>query len=282
MTEAARIDAHHHVWDLSVRDQPWTAALPALRRSFSVDDLRPALAAHRIDATVLVQTVCVPEETSEMLELATREPRVAGVVGWVELSAPDISETLARLRTGPGGGLLVGVRHQVQEEPDPDFLKRPEVRRGLRAVADAGLVYELLVRPHQLEAAFEVTRALPELRFVLDHAGKPEVGNPPTDGWMRALESLAALPNIVVKLSGLTSEASPGWTLEMLRPFADALLSRFGPERLMFGSDWPVCILGGGYDVTIAATEELTRGCDEAERRAVFGDVAVETYGLRL
>jgi L-fuconolactonase len=282
MTEAARIDAHHHVWDLSVRDQPWTAALPALRRSFSLDDLRPSLEAHRIDATVLVQTVCVPEETSELLELATREPRVAGVVGWVELSAPDISETLARLSTGPGGDLLVGVRHQVQEEPDPDFLKRPEVRRGLRAVADAGLVYELLVRPHQLDAAVEVTRALPELRFVLDHAGKPQVESPPADGWTRALESLAALPNVVVKLSGLTSEAPSGWTLEMLRPFADTLLSRFGPERLMFGSDWPVCILGGGYDATIAATEELTRRCDETERRAVFGAVAVETYGLRL
>ncbi|HWE58631.1 MAG TPA: amidohydrolase family protein [Solirubrobacteraceae bacterium] len=282
MTAAARIDAHHHVWDLGVRDQAWTAGLPALRRSFSLDDLRPSMAAHRIDATVLVQTVCVPEETIELLELATREPQVAGVVGWVELSAPTLSETLARLKAGPGGGRLVGIRHQVQEEPDPSFLKRREVRRGLRAVAEAGLVYELLVRERQLNAAVDVTRALPELRFVLDHAAKPEVDSLPTDGWTRAIESLAALPNVVVKLSGLTSEAPSGWTLEMLRPFADTLLSRFGPKRLMFGSDWPVCILGGGYDVTIAATEALTQHCDESERRAMFGGVAVETYGLRL
>jgi L-fuconolactonase len=276
-----RVDAHHHVWDLRVRDQPWTVQLPALRRSFSLADLRPALTAHAIDGTVLVQTVCVPEETPEMLVLAAAEPLIVGVVGWVDLSAPDISDALARLRTVPGGASLVGVRHQVQDEPDPGYLGRSDVRRGLRAVADAGLVYELLVRPHQLQAAIDVTRALPELRFVLDHGGKPDVSSAPTDSWGRALASLAALPNIVVKLSGLTSEAPPDWTPESLRPFVDALLSSFGPERMMFGSDWPVCVIGGGYDATMAATESLIERCGAAERRSLFGGVAVDTYGLK-
>jgi L-fuconolactonase len=281
MTVVRRIDAHHHVWDLGVRDQTWTEQLPALRRSFSVEDLRPSLIAHAIDGTVLVQTVCVPEETPEMLALAAAEPLIVGVVGWADLSAPDIGDALARLRTVPGGESLVGVRHQVQEEPDPAYLGRSDVRRGLRAVADAGLVYELLVRPHQLQAAIDVTRALPELRFVLDHAGKPDVSTAPTNSWRQALASLAALPNIVVKLSGLTSEAPPDWTLESLRPFVEALLSSFGPGRMMFGSDWPVCVVGGGYDTTMAATESLIDGCSAADRRSLFGGVAVETYGLK-
>ncbi len=277
-----RIDAHHHVWDLTVRDQPWTAELPALRRSFTVADLRPSLTRHGINATVVVQTVCVAEETPELIALAASEPAIAGVVGWVDLTAADVTDALARLMEAPGGELLVGVRHQVQEEPDPLYLTRADVRGGLRAVAEAGLVYDLLVRPHQLPAAVDTARAMPELRFVLDHAGKPDVARAPTPEWLAALREFAALDNVTVKLSGLTSEAPAAWTSVMLRPFADALLTSFGPGRMMFGSDWPVCLLGGGYDVTLAATESVTSQLSETERALLFGGVAANVYCLAL
>jgi len=275
-----RIDAHHHLWDLTVRDQPWTADLPVLRRSFSVDDLRPSLAAHSIDGTVLVQTICVKEETPEMLALAAREPAIRGVVGWVDLTAPDVAGELAGLRSLPGGELLVGIRHQVQEEPDPAFLRRADVRRGLGAIAEAGLVYDLVVRSHQLPAVVDTVRALPELAFVLDHAGKPVIAGLPAPDWLASIHDLAALENITVKLSGLTTEAPPGWTAQTLAPYADALFTSFGAERIMFGSDWPVCLLAGGYDAAITVTEALADQLSSDERRLIFGEVAASSYGL--
>jgi L-fuconolactonase len=275
-----RIDAHHHVWDLNVRDQPWTAGLPALRRSFTIDELRPSLQRHGIDGTVVVQTVCVGDETPELLALAASDPAIAGVVGWVDLTAPDVTEALAELRASPGGELLVGMRHQAQEEADPWYLARPDVRRGLRAVAAAGLVYDLLVRSHQLLAAVDAVRSLPELQFVLDHAGKPDVSEPPAREWVAALSDLGELGNVTVKMSGMTSEAPPNWTPQMLQPFVDALLTSVGPGRLMFGSDWPVCLLGGGYDATFAATEAVTSQLSAPERDLLFGGVAAGVYGL--
>jgi L-fuconolactonase len=280
MTVPMRIDAHHHTWDLSVRDQPWTAGLPALRRSFSLDDLRPCLRRHMIDATIVVQTVCVAEETPELLALAAGDSVIGGVVGWVDLTTAEVGATLARLRAGVGGEYLVGVRHQVQHEPDPGFLAHPDVRRALQAIADAGLVYELLVRPHQLQAAVAVVCSLPDLHFVLDHAGKPDVGGPPSRDWIEAIESLSRQPNVTVKLSGLTSEAPPDWTPETLRPFADVLFATFGPRRIMFGSDWPVCLLGGDYDATVGVAESLTRELTADEVESIFGGVAATVYRL--
>jgi L-fuconolactonase len=275
-----RIDAHHHVWDLSVRDQPWTADLAILRRSFTIDELRPSLRRHGINATVVVQTVCVADETPELLALAAHDPSIAGVVGWVDLSAPDVADALASLKESPGGELLVGIRHQVQEEADPRYLARPDVRRGLQAVAGAGLAYDLLVRPHQLDAAVGAVRALPELQFVLDHAGKPEVADPPTHEWLAAMAALGESHNVTVKISGMTSEAPRDWTTQMLQPFADALLTSFGPERLMFGSDWPVCLLGGGYDAAFTVTETMTAQLSGPERDLLFGGVAADVYRL--
>src|SRR6476469_568735 len=158
-TEAAvagTIDAHHHRWDLSVRDQVWTADLPALRRTFTMDELHPQLDAAGVDGTVLVETINVAAETPELLAVAASDPVVRGVVGWVDLTADDVADEIARLRQLPGGDRLVGVRHPVQGGPDPQWLTRPEVLRGLREVADAGLVFDLLVLHEQLPAAIEV------------------------------------------------------------------------------------------------------------------------------
>jgi L-fuconolactonase len=275
-----RIDAHHHVWDLTVRPQPWTDELPALRRSFSLDDLRPALRRNGIDGTVLVQTVTVAEETPEFLGLAADAPEVLGVVGWVDLTAPDVADRLAALRAARGGEHLVGVRHLVQSEPDPDWLLRADVLAGLRRVAEAGLAYDLLVTRHQLEAAVAVTARLPRLRFVLDHAGKPGIAGRELEPWREQLGRLAQRPNVAVKLSGLVTEAAPDWTVGELRPYADHVLDSFGPQRVMAGSDWPVCLLRTGYDEVDATTDQLLEHLSDDERDDVLGGVARRWYGL--
>jgi L-fuconolactonase len=275
-----RIDAHHHVWDLDVREQPWTAELPALRRSFGIDELRPTLMANEIDATVLVQTICIADETPELLALAHAEPVIAGVVGWIDLTAPDAADQLAMLQDGEGGRRLVGIRHQVQEEPDPRWLCRADVRRGLAAVGEAGLAYDLLVKPQHLASAVDTVRALPDMRFVLDHAGKPAIRDGAMQPWHAELAELSRLPNVAVKLSGLVTEAADEWTLEQLRPYADVMLQAFEPFRIMFGSDWPVCLLAASYCEVVAAAQELTAKLSSAERDDVFGETAARWYGI--
>ncbi|MFB6957727.1 amidohydrolase family protein [Streptomyces sp. NPDC056309] len=277
------VDAHHHVWDLTVRDQDWITGdeLRPLRRNFTVEDLQPQARAAGVDRTVLVQTVTVPEETPELLAMADAHDLIAGVVGWVDLTRPDIAAELARLRDLPGGRHLKGVRHQVQAEPDPRWLLRPDVRRGLAAVSDAGLVHDLVVVPHQLPACVESAAGHPGLTFVLDHLGKPPIASGEREPWATAVRALAALPNTVCKLSGLVTEADPAtWTTADLRPYADVVLDAFGPDRLMFGSDWPVCTLAAGYAEVLAAARELTSELTAAERAAVFEGTATRVYGL--
>lgn len=284
MTPPPVIDAHHHVWDLAVRDQDWITGeeLAPIRRTFTLADLAPEARAAGVTATVLVQTVTVAEETPEFLALAHGSDLVAGVVGWTDLTAPDIADTLAAFRALPGGDRLVGIRHQVQGEPDPEWLLRPDVLRGLRAVAAAGLVYDLIVRPHQLPAATRAAALLPGLTFVLDHAGKPPVALGSTRPWAQELRALAALPNTVCKLSGLVTEADPRtWTVEDLRPYADTVVDAFGPGRTMFGSDWPVCRLATGYTNVLDIARELTGRLGEDEQRSVFAGTARRVYGLR-
>ncbi|MER7847871.1 amidohydrolase family protein [Kitasatospora sp. NPDC096077] len=278
------VDAHHHLWDLSVRDQDWLTGdqLAPLRRDFSLADLHPEAAAAGVRASVLVQTVTVAAETPEFLALAAGDGLVAGVVGWTDLTAPEVADRLAALRELPGGERLVGIRHQVQGEPDPDWLVRPDVLRGLAAVADAGLAYDLVVLPHQLPAATAAARAVPHLTFVLDHLGKPPVASGELEPWARRLRRFAALPNTVAKLSGLVTEADwAHWTIPDLRPYADLALEAFGPDRLMFGSDWPVCLLAAPYGRVLATARELTSALGTDERAEVFGGTAVRAYDLR-
>lgn len=278
-----RVDAHHHVWDLSVRDQDWIVGpgLRPLRRNFTVDDLRPEAAAAGIGRTVLVQTVTVAEETPEFLDLARHSDLIAGVVGWTDLTRPDVADELARLRELPGGRYLKGIRHQVQGEPEPEWLLRPDVRRGLAAVAAAGLVYDLVVLPHQLPGCVRAAMDHPELTFVVDHLGKPPIAVSSLDPWAGHVRALAALPNTVGKLSGLVTEADLAkWTVDDLRPYAETALAAFGPGRLMFGSDWPVCTLAASYAQVVAVTEELTDVLDEGERADVFGGTALRVYRL--
>ncbi|MFE5812244.1 amidohydrolase family protein [Streptomyces sp. NPDC056479] len=274
------VDAHHHVWDLSVRDQDWITGpeLRPLRRNFTVADLAPEAESAGVGRTVLVQTITVAEETPEFLALAAEHELIAGVVGWTDLTRWDVAEELARLRELPGGQYLKGIRHQVQGEPDPEWLLRADVRRGLAAVAEAGLVYDLIVLPHQLPACVKAAVSLPELTFVLDHLGKPPIASGHREPWTSDVRALAALPNTVCKLSGMVTEADPAsWTVDDLRPYADVVLEAFGPPRLMFGSDWPVSTLAATYGQVLSAARELT---DSSDREQIFEVTATRVYDL--
>ncbi len=277
-----KIDSHHHFWDPDRATYPWmTDDLAPIRRRFGPADLRPLIDGMRISRTILVQTRSSTNETEEFIATAAAERFIAGVVGWVDLTDPAVADEIARLRAAPGGDRLVGIRHQVQDEPDPEWLARPDVRRGLAAVASAGLAYDLLVRPRELSAAFDAAAALPDLRFVVDHIGKPRIAAAEMEPWAGRIGSMAELPNVACKLSGLVTEAAWGsWTTVDLHPYVDAVLDAFGPERLMFGSDWPVCLLAASYDRVVSADRELLAALSADERARIFGVTAMEVYGL--
>jgi len=272
------VDAHHHFWDPRRRDYPWMGdELSPIRRPFAPDDLRPELVQNNVDRTVLVQTVSSLDETREFLETASQTDFVAGVVGWVDLTDPSVAELIANLRSAKGGDRLVGIRHQVHDEPDASWLLRHDVQRGIAAVGAVGLVYDVLVRTRELPAALATVRAHPEMRFVIDHAAKPRVAGGAWDiAWEKALAPLADEPNVSCKLSGLVTEADwKTWTREQLRPYLERVLDWFGPGRCMFGSDWPVCLLAADYAEVVATMREII-GDDED----VFGSTATRVYGL--
>ena len=277
------VDAHHHFWDPATAEYPWlTGDFEPIRRAFGPADLAPLLRATRIDHTVLVQARSSADETRAFLATAAGEPFIAGVVGWVDLTATSVRDDLATLRARPGGDRLVGIRHQVQDEPDPDWLGRPDVRRGLREVADAGLAYDLLVRARELPAAIDAAAALPELRFVLDHAAKPPIASRAMEPWSTLIGQIARLDNVSCKLSGLVTEADwATWTPASLQPYVETVLEAFGPARVMFGSDWPVCLVAATYEDVVETANELTARLTATERAGVFGGTAIETYGLR-
>ncbi len=278
------IDAHHHFWDPARATYPWmTEALAPIRRRFGPEDLRPLLAANGVDQTVLVQTRSSIDETREFLATAAENDFIAGVVGWVDLTAPDVAKQLASLREGPGGAKLVGIRHQVHDEADPEWLARKDVRRGIAAVGKLGLAYDILVRTRELPAALVLAKALPDMRFVIDHIAKPPIASGATSEWAAALRPLAWCPNVFVKLSGLVTEADwKHWTVRDITPYVQRVLAWFGPERCLFGSDWPVCLLAASYAHVIDACGQAIGDLATTERERIFGGNAVELYRLHV
>ena len=278
------IDSHHHFFDPARRDYPWmTGGAAALRRRFGPEDLRPLLVAAGVEATVLVQTVGEVAETREFLATAAETDFVAGVVGWVDLTAPDVAATIAALRSGPGGEYLVGIRHQVHDEADPEWLLRDDVGRGLGAVAEAGLVYDLLVRPRELPAATALTRRFPDLRFVVDHLAKPPIASGEWEAWAALMAGFAGQEHVACKLSGMVTEAGPNWTPERLLPYVETVLRVFGDERVMFGSDWPVCTLAASYGDVVGALRavlEILGPFTPGITANVWGGNAARWYGL--
>jgi len=274
------VDAHHHLWDPTKHDYPWmSGAFEPLRRPFGVDDLLRATSTRAVDATIVVQARHDIGETRELLLIAAQWPLVAGVVGWVDLTAPDIADALAELRAGPGGAQLVGIRHQVHDEPDHEWLMRPDVGRGLEAVAHTGLSFDLLVRSRELPAALRVAQDHPSLRFVIDHLAKPEIRSGEVEPWASLLSPFGPLVNVYAKLSGLVTEADwTTWSQADLTPYVGHALDVFGPSRLLFGSDWPVCLLAAPYQQVFDAAVSALDGLSSEELASVLGRSAFNAY----
>ncbi|MDX3638552.1 amidohydrolase family protein [Streptomyces sp. MB09-02B] len=281
------VDAHHHVWNLDDRPQPWLdgPGHEPIRRSFGTDDLRSAatrpIAGRQLTSSVVVQCVASLPETRDLLALADKDPLVGAVVGWVDLTSPAVGDVLDELGAGRKGSYLRAVRHVVQGEQDPEWLRRPSVERALRTVGERGLGYDVLIRSHQFDQAVRLAERLPELPLVLDHAGKPPIVGGELADWERDVRRLAGHPQVRCKVSGLVTEADhEKWTLDDIRPVWDVLWDVFGPDRLMFGSDWPVCVLAGGWNRWAATVEELLTGCSESENEAVLAGTARDFYRL--
>jgi len=287
MTPPLRLDAHQHFWRYDATDYAWiTPALGEIRRDFLPEDLAPLLAAAGLDGSLAVQARSLERDTDELLALArasqgSRTP-VLGVVGWLDLAAADIEAKLDRYR---GERLLVGLRHVVQDEPDDRFLDRPDFRRGVRAAAARGLIYDVLVYPRQLPAAVDFARALPDVPLVLDHCAKPPLraghGSPEMAAWERGVRELARCPNVVCKVSGLVTEADwQAWRAEDVLRCVDTVLAAFGPARVLYGSDWPVALLAASYPRVFGLAARAVAGCTAEERAAFFGGNAARVYGL--
>ena len=279
---ALRVDAHHHLWDLSVRSQPWIEPvdIAAIDRSFDLHDLAEAKAT-LIDRTVVVEAASLVAETEELLATAAADPLISGVVGFVDLTASDVGEQIDRLQAAVGGDRLVGIRSPVQAEPDRRWLEHRDVVAGLNEVAARNLVYDLLVLPHQIDAAIAAVAQVPEGRFVVDHLAKPAIIEGQWDPWASAMVALAQLENVSCKLSGMVTEADwRAWSVDDLRPYADHVIAVFGPHRLLFGTDWPVCTLAASYQDVVGVAEQLIADLSEAERDAILGANATRVSRL--
>lgn len=271
-----RIDAHHHLWEIERGDYGWlTPALGAIYRDFKPADLDPVLGRHGITATILVQAAPTEAETQYLLGLAQKHPVIAGVVGWTDFAFPDAAARIAALAKNR---LLVGLRPMVQDIPDDDWLIRPSLAPAFEATARAGLVFDALVLPRHLSRLLGVADRHPDLAIVVDHLAKPPVASGELDPWRRDLAVLATRPNVFCKLSGLATEAMPDWLTEHLRPYVEHVLDCFGPGRVIWGSDWPVVNLAGGYARWMAATDELLATLPIGEREAVLGGNAQRVY----
>ena len=279
------IDGHQHFWDPARADYPWMDApeLAPIRRAFGPADLAPLLKANGIDASILVQCRSALEETEEFLRIASVTPSVVGVVGWADLTSGSLGDTLDRLRASPGGEKLVGIRHQVHDESDPDWLLRADVQRGLAAVFARDLAYDFLVRTRELPAAIATAKAFPHARVVLDHAAKPPIAEGWSTEWADRIAALAACGNVWCKISGLATEAKwNDWDAERLFPFVAHVAKCFGEDRLIFGSDWPVCLLAGSYGEIKSALETCLARLGPQVRAKAFGVNAHVAYRLAM
>ena len=273
-----RIDAHQHFWLYDKNRDSWiTDEMSVLKRDFLPDDIGPCLGTQSLGGTVAVQADQSEDETAFLLELASRHPFIRGVVGWVDLLAPTLGE---RLEYFCQSGQFCGVRHIAQAEPD-DFLVRDDVARGIGMLSDFGLTYDILVYPAQLPAALRLVQKLPNVRFVVDHLAKPLIREGGLEPWATQIKELALHENVWCKVSGLVTEADwTGWTGADLRPYLDVVFEAFGPERLMFGSDWPVCLLAATYTEVWDLVDSYSSFLSANERDNLFGGNAASFYGL--
>lgn len=276
-----RVDAHQHFWKYNpVRDAWITEEMQAIRRDFLPDDFAAECIVNGVDASIAVQADQSEKETIFLLELAEKNPKIAGVVGWVDLCSPGVAE---RLRFFSRRNKLRGFRHVAQAEPDERFLVRDSFVRGVRHLGEHGFTYDILIYPKQLPAALELVAAVPEQRFVIDHMAKPEIRTGNYEEWAKHMRAIAQNPNVFCKISGMVTEADwHGWKKADFKPYLDVVFEAFGTERLMFGSDWPVCLLAASCRQVKEIVEDYLREFPAHEKNKIFGENAIRFYGLKI
>ena len=280
-----RIDSHHHIWDLNVRPQTWMQGdeLKPISRTILINELEPELDKASINYTVIVQTVPLVDETPELLDLSISHQKVCAVVGWLDLESKDIRPQLEKYLSHPGGKNLVSIRDMAQGKADPNWLLREDVIKNIHRVAEYGLTFDILTRPPQLSAAVEMVKRSPNNTFVLDHISKPYIAKNEFQPWADQISQIASNENVSVKVSGLFTEAKwNNWSNQTFRPYFDHILNSFTPSRMMFGSDWPVCLLAATYSQTINLMEELTKEFTKTEQESFWSGTAKQSYRLKV
>lgn len=274
------IDSHFHVWDASERDHSWLEAAPTLEKRYDISRYEGEARRLDIEGALLIQVLNDIEETREFLDIAADSDLVQGVVGWVDLTAPDVDDQLAALQESSTGRFLVGVRHLLEGENDPGFLERADVVRGLRALARRDLVFDFMGRPDQLTSARRVLEGCDDLKMVLDRAGKPDLSDLSAFGWDENLRAMANTGRVAAKFAGLANEAGLNWSPRAVQPTVDFLLEVLGTSSVIFGSDWPVCLAVATFDDVVELTRSVFSRLTIAETREVLHDNVLRIYGV--
>ena len=279
MGEQIKVDSHHHFWELGRLEYPWMPlGDPILTRNYLPEDLAPILKQNQVSKTVLVQATHSLEEANFLLDLAESTDFVAGVVAWVDLADPNVGNVLDELQRRSG---MVGVRHQVHDEPDDSWLVRKEVVRGLRELTRRDLAYDLLLRPQHIKYVLGLVDQVPHLRMVVDHIAKPLISQKIMEPWASDISALSDLPGIYCKISGMVTEANHSeWNVDDIRPYAAHVVEQFGYDRIMWGSDWPVCLLAAEYGQVMHSSTEAVGPMSDDQMAKFIGANAIQFYKL--
>ena len=277
-----KIDSHHHLWDLSIRPQTWMVGdnMDPVRRNFDVSDLREAISGTDIEKTILVHATTTHEETYEMLELAEKDSLIIGVVGWLQIDSPNAIAECEKYLAARGGSYLKGIRDVAQDLPDSNYLAKPQSIATVQELGKMGLVYEILTKTPELQAGIDLVRACPDVQFVLDHISKPYISRQELEPWKSLISELAQFENVSCKISGMVTEANWNvWETSDFVPYVDHVIESFTPQRIMFGSDWPVALLATeSYSNVVHLAESVTSQLSESEKRSFWGAHATQKY----
>ena len=272
-----RVDSHQHFWNYSAEEYDWIDdSMAIIRRDFLPPDLKIEFDKHQLNASVAVQARCTLEETRWLLDFADKYDHVAGVVGWIDLKADDLEEQLKEFE---GNKKLCGFREILQGQ-EPEFMLDPKFIRGVKLLAHKGFSYDILVFPRHLKAVKELLKQLPEMRLVIDHIAKPLIGEGQIDEWTKDLTEIAQHKHVFCKLSGMVTETKPGWEEEDFKPYMEVVLNAFGEDRVMYGSDWPVCLLNGSYEEVYNIAQNFVNNYSASAEAKVFGQNASSFYNL--
>ncbi|MCW2120938.1 amidohydrolase family protein [Flavobacterium sp. 7A] len=273
------IDSHQHFWQYEPKKHEWIDdQMAVIRKDFLPEDLQKVILENQIDGCVAIQADQTLEETDFLLQLSNENDFIKGVVGWVDLRANNIEEVLQRYSSYPK---LKGFRHVVQGEEDHNFLLRPNFLRGIAALEKYNFTYDILIFPHQLGATLELVKRFPNQKFVIDHIAKPYIKDGFYEGWATLMMAIGQQKNVFCKLSGMTTEADyHSWTPEQIQPYMDLVLNAFGPQRLLFGSDWPVCLVAGNYIKTKELITQFIVHLPPSQQHAIMGENAINFYNL--